>query len=175
MSGLTVAVQEVELKEKPERMLQLSAKATVPVLELADGQVLDESLEIMLWALRQNDPLGMLHSLSDEASVLIARNDNEFKPMLDRYKYPERFPEFPMLHYRAQGEVFLNELNTRLDKSQYFFGDDAGIADLALMPFIRQFASVDRHWFDASGYAALRAWLDAWIASDLFIQVMRKR
>ncbi len=174
ISGLRVDICEVDLKAKPERMLQLSSKATVPVLVFADGLVIDESLDIMLWAFQQHDPLGMLPSFSDEARALIERNDTEFKYALDRYKYPERYREFSMQHYRAQGEIMLHDLNTRLVETPYLFWNKAGIADLALLPFIRQFAGVDRAWFDASPYAQLRAWLIAWEASDVFTKIMQK-
>jgi len=172
--GIGVELHEVDLKAKPERMLQLSPKGTVPVLELPDGRVLDESLDIMLWAFRRHDPLGMLDGFSEDANALIKRNDNQFKQVLDRYKYPERFPEFSAVHYRAEGEIFLRELNAQLEQHVYLFDDKPGIADLAVMPFIRQFAQVDRAWFDASAYSALRDWLDKWVISDVFVSVMRK-
>ena len=174
ISGVSVDLYEVDLKAKPACMLQLSAKATVPVLRLPDGSVIDESLDIMLWAFQQHDPLDMLPDFSNEARALIKRNDTEFKHVLDRYKYPERYPEFPMQHYRAQSEIILHELNTRLVETHYLFGNKAGIADLALLPFIRQFTGVDRAWFDASPYAQLRAWLIAWEASDVFTKIMQK-
>lgn len=173
-SGVAVEFHEVDLKAKPERMLQLSPKGTVPVLVLPDGRVIDQSFDIMLWALRQHDPSGLLESYTEAAKALIGRNDGEFKQALDRYKYPERYPEFSMSHYREQGEIFLAELNAMLDQHENLLGDTPGIADLALMPFIRQFASVDREWFDVSPYANLRTWLDKWIASDLFIDAMKK-
>ena len=174
ISGVEVEIHEVDLKAKPAQMLALSPKGTVPVLVLPEGRVIDESLDIMFWALRQRDPLEMLEHFSDDAKVLIQRNDVEFKSALDRYKYPERYPEFSMPHYRAQGETFLRELNQRLDKNRHLFGDKASIADLAILPFVRQFAQVDRGWFDASPHAHLRKWLDQWIASDVFDSVMRK-
>ncbi|MGH8109858.1 MAG: glutathione S-transferase [Arenimonas sp.] len=173
-SGVVVEPSEVDLKAKPARMLQLSPKGTVPVLVLTDGSVIEESLDIMLWALQQHDPLGLLDGFSDDAKALIRRNDGEFKSALDRYKYPERYPEYSMQHYRAHGEIFLSELNTRLEKQDYLFGDKPGMTDLALMPFIRQFAQVDRGWFDTSAYLFLRKWLVTWEASDLFIKVMQK-
>ncbi len=174
ISDVAVEFYEVDLKAKPGRMLQLSPKGTVPVLVLPDGRVIDESLDIMRWALRQNNRSGMPDLFTGEVETLIRRNDTEFKHALDRYKYPERHPEYPMSHYRAQGEIFLDELNAMLDKNNYLFGDKPGIADLALMPFVRQFAQVDRVWFDASPHTRLRAWLDAWVASDLFIKIMCK-
>ena len=174
ISGVALELLEVDLKAKPERMLQLSPKATVPVLELPDGRVLDESMDIMLWSFRQCDPLGMLDDFSEDSKALVKRNDTEFKQSLNRYKYPERYPEFPALHYRAEGEIFLRDLDDRLGHGAYLFGNKPGVADLALMPFVRQFAQVDRSWFNVSPYSALRAWLDKWIASDLFVSVMKK-
>lgn len=174
ISGVSVAISEVDLKAKPERLLILSPKATVPVLALPDGSVIDESLDIMLWALKQHDPDGMLDSFCDDARALIARNDGQFKQALDRYKYPEHYPEFSIQHYRMQAEIFLRELNTRLNANTYLFNDKAGVADLALLPFIRQFARVDKAWFEASPYASLRKWLGTWEASDVFLQVMQK-
>lgn len=174
ISGVDVEIREVDLKAKPAQMLALSPKGTVPVLVLPDGRVIDESLDIMLWALRQRDPLGMLQGFSDEAEELIKRNDGQFKQALDRYKYPERYPESSTLEYRAQGEVVLKDLNTRLHECNYLIGDNAGISDLALMPFIRQFAQVDRAWFDASSYIQLQKWLRGWEESELFVDVMRK-
>lgn len=173
ISGVAVEFHEVDLKAKPEHMLQLSPKGTVPVLAMPDGRVLDESLDIMLWALRQHDPQGMLELL-DEARVLIERNDAAFKNALDRYKYPERYPEFSMQHYRAQGELVLSELNDRLNQHRYLLCDKVSIADLALMPFVRQFAQVDRVWFDGSPYSKLRDWLHVWTSSGLFVGVMKK-
>ena len=174
MSGVIVTVQEVDLKAKPERMLQLSAKATVPVLELPDGRVIDESLDIMLWSFQHSDPLGMLDNFSDEMQALIKRNDSEFKYALDQYKYPERRAEFSREHYRTLAEMFLLYLDTRLRQQAHLFGDKPSMADLAIMPFIRQFAHVDNAWFDASPYKALREWLNGWQASDIFTKVMQK-
>ncbi len=174
ISGVEVQLNEVDLKAKPARMLQLSPKGTVPVLVLPDGSVIEESLDIMLWALRQHDPQGMLDGFSDQARALIQRNDGEFKSALDRYKYPERHPEYSKQHYRAQCEMILDDWDKRLQRHDYLLGDEAVIADLALLPFIRQFAQVDRDWFDASPYLSLRKWLATWEASDMFIKVMRK-
>lgn len=173
LSGVAVEKIEVDLKAKPARMLTISPKGTVPVLELSDGKVVDESLDIMLWALGQHDPSGLLEGLPDSLS-LIARNDGKFKQTLDRYKYPERDPEFSQRHYRERGEAFLSELDARLNRHRYLLCDEARLADIALMPFVRQFAQVDRNWFDACGYSRLQQWLDAFVASDLFAQVMKK-
>lgn len=172
-SGISVETIEVDLKAKPPRMLQLSPKGTVPVLELPGGKVIDESLDIMLWALQQQDVLCLLGCLEDSL-VLIKRNDSEFKKNLDCYKYPERHPEFPQQHYREQGEIFLRGLDARLHQHRYLLGDEARLADIALMPFVRQFAQVDRRWFDASGYSKLRDWLEMWSKSELFAGVIKK-
>ena len=174
ISGVEIELQEVDLKAKPERMLQLSPKGTVPVLELPDGSVIDESLDIMLWSFRQHDPLGVLDDFSGEVRDLIKTNDTEFKSALDRYKYAERHTEFSMEHYRAQGEIFLRDLNGRLERSACLFGDKTGMSDLAILPFVRQFSRVDQNWFDASPYAALKTWLNAWLVSDLFNAIIRK-
>ncbi|MGH8499006.1 MAG: glutathione S-transferase N-terminal domain-containing protein, partial [Methylococcales bacterium] len=126
-SGIEVHLHEVDLKAKPQSMLQLSPKATVPVLVLPDGRVIDESLDIMLWALRQHDPSHLLAD-PENAMMLIKRNDGQFKQALDRYKYPERYPEFPVAHYRAQAENVLHDWNTRLAQHHYLLGDKASIA-----------------------------------------------
>jgi len=173
VSGVPVETSEVDLKAKPEHMLQLSPKGTVPVLALPDGKVIDESLDIMLWALQQHDASGLLNCLEDSL-VLIQRNDDEFKKHLDHYKYPERHPEFSQQHYREQAEIFLRELEQRLHRHRYLSGQEARLADLALMPFVRQFAQVDRNWFDASDYSKLREWLEMWVKSELFVAVMKK-
>jgi len=172
-SGVSVLLHEVDLKAKPEPMLQLSPKGTVPVLLLPDGRVIDESLDIMLWALRQNDPHGWL-STFDEGLPLIQQNDHDFKKVLDRYKYPERHPEFSQAHYREQAELVLRDWESRLQRQAFLSGEKAGIADLAILPFVRQFAQVDRAWFDASAYRKLGDWLSAWVRSDLFLAVIRK-
>lgn len=173
LSGIHVETIEVDLKAKPERMLQLSPKGTVPVLLLANGRVIDQSLDIMLWALQGNDASGLLNA-SDESLALIFQNDTEFKKNLDCYKYPEQHTEFTQQHYREQCERFLNTLETALNQHRYVLGDEARLADIALMPFIRQFAQVDRVWFDESRYSKLRDWLDAWLQSDVFLHVMSK-
>jgi len=173
MSGVSVAIREVDLKAKPERMLILSPKGTVPVLELPDGRVVDESLDIMLWALQQRDPSNLL-GLLDEALVLIECNDGPFKQALDRYKYPERYPGFCVSYYREQSEWFLANLNQRLAQHRYLLSDKASLADIALMPFVRQFAQVDADWFASSVYLKLQSWLSAWCSSDFFISAMKK-
>ncbi|WP_447790388.1 glutathione S-transferase [Pseudomonas farris] len=176
-SGVEVNIVEVSLKAKPAEMLALSCKGTVPVLSV-DGRVIDESLEIMHWALAQNDPQDWL--LKDDpqgqqhSAALIEENDQVFKVHLNRYKYAERYPEQPMAVYRAEGEVFLRKLDELLEGRDYLLAEHPSLADVALMPFVRQFAHVDREWFGQTPYVRLQAWLQRFIESDLFTSIMKK-
>jgi Glutathione S-transferase len=176
-AGVAVNIVEVSLKAKPAEMLALSSKGTVPVLSV-DGQVIDESLAIMNWALAQNDPQDWL--LKDDPvgqqliTELIEENDQVFKVHLNRYKYAERYPEQPMTVYRAEGEVFLRRLDELLEGRDYLLAEHPSLADVALMPFVRQFAHVDREWFGQSPYHRLQAWLQRFLESELFTDVMRK-
>ena len=172
-AGISVEIREVELKHKPEQLLILSPKGTVPVLQLANGAVIDESLDIMRWALAQYDPEGWQLS-SNEADRLIKWNDGDFKYYLDRYKYADRYPDFSQEYYRQQAEVFLTELEIRLMNSNYLCGNDFSLVDAAIFPFIRQFAWVDRNGFRASVFRALNNWLEAILATELFGLVMTK-
>lgn len=172
-SGVPVEIVEVSLKAKPAEMLAISPKGTVPVLN-AEGRVIDESLEIMRWALAQNDPDGWL--LEDDARIaeLIEANDQGFKVHLNRYKYAERYPEQPMEVYRAQGELFLQRLDELLTDREYLLADHLSLADVALLPFVRQFAHVDREWFAQTPYVRLQAWLQRLLESELFTAIMKK-
>ena len=176
VSGVAVALCEVSLHAKPQALLDCSPKGTVPVLQLADGTVIEQSLEIMRWALAQNDPEAWLgpDGLSEHNSALIARHDQEFKQDLDRYKYAERFPQQPPTQYRQQAERFLAELESRLAAQPWLGGQRPGFADFAICPFIRQFAAVDPFWFRQSQYGHLVRWLDSLLASPLLVAVMRK-
>jgi len=167
-------LREVILKNKPQALLDISPKATVPVLQLVDGTVIDESLDIMKWALSLNDPDDWLITDNEsEISELITLNDGEFKWALDHYKYSDRHEESEE-YYRAQGETFLNKLNERLQKNVFLMGEKASFTDVAIFPFIRQFAHVDRIWFFASEYKALINWTNYWLESDLFKNIMKK-
>ncbi|RTX95208.1 glutathione S-transferase [Pseudomonas sp. C 49-2] len=172
-SGVPVRIVEVSLKAKPAEMLALSPKGTVPVLNV-DGQVIEESLEIMQWALAQHDPDNWLLQGDPAVFALIAENDQDFKYHLNRYKYAERYPEHSMEQYRAEGEVFLQKLEDLLADRAYLLADHPSLADMALAPFVRQFAHVDRAWFAASPYTQLQAWLQRFLESPLFISVMAK-
>ena len=176
-SGVAVNIVEVSLKAKPAEMLALSSKGTVPVLNV-DGQVIDESLAIMHWALAQNDPQDWLLKDAPAGQQLIAglieENDQVFKVHLNRYKYAERYPEQPMTVYRAEGEVFLRRLDELLEGRDFLLAEHPSLADVALMPFVRQFAHVDREWFGQTPYRRLQAWLQRFLESELFIGVMAK-
>lgn len=171
---IQLEVREVSLRAKPAHLLQISPKGTVPVLQLPDGTVLEQSLDIMQWALAQGDPQGWLHADPEAVNHLININDGDFKQALDRYKYPERYPEQPQLAYRQQGEQFLLPLETALQQHRFLLGDSASIADVAIFPFIRQFAAVDAEWFANSAYPRLRTWLEGWLESPLFAEIMQK-
>lgn len=176
-SGIEVEIREISFKQKPRHMLALSPKGTVPVLLLDDGTVIDESLDIMRWAIMQHDPEHWLLDdpvLMCEGESLIAENDGAFKSALDRYKYATRFPQQPAEAYRAEGEVFLRELERRLQDNAYLLGQDCSLADVAIFPFVRQFASANAAWFGNAPYAALQNWLTAFVSSDLFLSVMQK-
>jgi glutathione S-transferase len=168
-----VELREVVLRDKPAEMVAASAKGTVPVLVLTDGTVIDESLDIMYWALRQRDPNHWLDHSAD-ASPLLSRCEDEFKHWLDRYKYADRHPEQTKDFYRIQALLFVDELEQALAETPYLLGDEVGITDVGVFPFIRQFASVDPDWWADAAYPATRHWLDTWLNSPLFTGVMKK-
>ena len=177
VSGVAVELREVTLRDKPTALLSASPKGSVPVLALPDGRVIDESWDIMLWALRQHDPenwLGHNEAYVAAATTLIIENDTTFKHHLDRYKYPDRFPQHPQIYYRTQAENFLQKLENRLRDSLYLFGKTLSIADVGALPFIRQFAEVDKNWFAQAPYPALQHWLKNFLNSKIFAAVMQK-
>ncbi len=177
-SHIQVELREVVLKDKPASLLELSPKATVPVLLTAEQTVIEESIEIMQWALNQHDPDDWYQALPEQqkqlGNELIGYNDGEFKFYLDRYKYADRFPEFTEAHYRQQGELFLQRLEELLTKHTFLLGEHLTWADMAILPFIRQFASVDKAWFDNANYPKLQQWLHTFLNSELFKQIMPK-
>lgn len=170
-SGVPLSIVEVSLKAKPAEMLAASPKGTVPVLVCADGSVIEQSLDIMHWALARHDPDNWLQP---GCAALIEENDTRFKVLLDRYKYAIRYPEHPMEYYRAQGAEFLQRLEDMLARSAYLAGPALSLADVALAPFVRQFAHVDHDWFEQAPYPHLNAWLERFLASELFSSVMKK-
>ena len=168
VSGTACELREVVLRAKPDAMLAASPKATVPVLILPDGSVIDQSLDIMRWALLGKDPEGWLARADED---LIATCDGPFKRDLDRYKYPHRHQSDAMSH-RDNGLAFLLKLEARLARTAHLCGMRRGLTDAAIMPFVRQFAAVDPDWFDTQPLTHLRAWLDEHTGSDLFASVM---
>lgn len=176
-SGVQCELREVVLRDKPPSLLAFSPKATVPVLVLGDGSVIDESLDIMLWALHRSDPDGWLTPATgdvDAMGALIHINDHDFKGHLDRYKYPDRYEDSDPLAHRAEAERFLADLNGRLKDHSHLFGPRPSLADWAIAPFIRQFANTQREWFDETPYDALRRWLERLLSGPLFCAVMSK-
>lgn len=174
---LTVELREVVLREMPEQLLALSPKGTVPVLQLSDGAVIDESRDVMHWALALNDPDNWLLKLPEqqtETNHLIDENDGTFKYFLDRYKYAARYPEQSAGFYREKCEAFLVELEGRLSVTANLLGESVSMADIAIFPFIRQFARVDKPWFDQAPYPSMQRWLARFIESSLFADVMQK-
>jgi len=172
-AGIQLEHREIVLKSKPQAMLDISPKATVPVLQLGHHQVIDESLDIMLWSLQQHDPQAWLRH-QEEALTLIETNDNDFKPWLDKYKYADRFPEYPQDFYRSQAEFFLQKLEQQLCQFTFLFGKQPTLADFAIFPFIRQFVFVNKAWFDKAPYPKLQTWLNFHLESPLFEKVMHK-
>lgn len=175
-SGVRVVLREVVLRDKPAALLLASAKATVPVLQLPNGHVLEQSLDIMRWALEQHDPQGWLCLREqEEALALIALNDGPFKHALDRYKYASRHPARPVQAWRDDAvDLMLAPLNKRLVDRPFLLRDTPSLADMAIAPFIRQFAAVDPGWFDSAPFEPLQAWTKRIVYSKLFEAVMTK-
>ena len=174
ISGMQAVLREVKLADKPAALLEASPKGTVPVLQLPDGTVLEESLDIMRWALGQSDPEGWLAS---ENAALLRLFDGDFKHHLDRYKYPNRYEEEPdhgKVDHRGEALAILSDLDLLLARQPQIGGERRGFTDIALFPFIRQFANTDRDWFDAQPIPHVQAWLEGHLASDLFQSVMTK-
>ena len=175
VAGIKVVLREVDLGAKPAEMLLASPKASVPVLVLQDNHVIDESLDIMNWALGENDPQDWLKTKNTGAQALIAANDGEFKHHLDRYKYPQWHEGAVREEHRTEAERFLRALEQRLTEHAYLDSNQLSILDAAIVPFIRQFSMVDEAWFAASPYPALRAWLTQFLQGDHFLAVMGKQ
>ncbi len=175
-SQIEIELREVVLKDKPPALLDISPKGTVPVLQLSDASVLEESIDIMNWALQKRDPDEWLSAvLFEPTQLLIQQNDTEFKYWLDRYKYADRYPEHPAEFYRSHCERWFALLERHLmTHDGFLLADRYTLADMALFPFIRQCAHVDREWFLQTSYVHLQAWLDRQINSELFKRVMIK-
>jgi len=173
-------LREVVLRDKPKEMIEASPKATVPVLVLSDGAVIDESADIMLWALKRNDPEGWLAPSAEDTDAmhaLIALFDGPFKAHLDRYKYPNRYVDEGVAAdgtHRAAGLEHLTTLDARLSDASFLFGERLTLADVAIAPFVRQFANTDRNWFDAQSIPNVQRWLGEFLDSALFAKCMTR-
>jgi len=177
VSGQACELREVVLRNKPAALLQASPKGTVPVLVLTDGQVLDQSLDIMLWALARHDPEAWLvpsHGTVNDMLALIAECDGPFKQALDRTKYPSRYPGVDPAVSRAEAMQWLQGLEARLQSQPFLFGDHAALADMAIAPFVRQFAAIDTDWWQAQPWPWVQQWLAQWQNGALLASVMYK-
>ncbi|MDX8353236.1 glutathione S-transferase [Cognatiyoonia sp. IB215182] len=171
-SGCQVELREILLKDKPAPFLAASPKGTVPVV-VAGEQVIEESRDVMHWALGQNDPEGWL-DMPTEGHDLIDACDGPFKRALDHTKYAVRFPDRDVVDDRAEALTYLSDWNDRLQRTAFLTGPRRTLADMAVLPFVRQFANTDRAWFDAQGLSALTTWLDDFLKSKQFADVMTK-
>lgn len=171
-AGVTVELREILLKDKPQAFLEASPSATVPALQLSN-RVIDESLDVMVWALKQSDPQRLL-DMPEDGWELIVANDGPFKTALDHTKYAIRFPDLDVEAERGKAAAFLMNLNERLDGQAYLCGDIETIADLAIAPFVRQFANTDSNWFVAQPWSDLVAWLNRFTQGSAFAAIMTK-
>ena len=171
-SGLTVELREIVLREKAPEFLASSPKGTVPVL-VTPSAVIEESLEVMLWALDRSDPERWL-VMPEAGYEWIARCDGPFKTALDHTKYAVRYPGLDPKQERGRAAEFLLDLNSQIANSDWIFGATCTLADMAIVPFIRQFANSDRSWFDAQPWPNLQRWLSRFLASDRFAGIMTK-
>jgi len=184
VSGLSYEHREVLLRDKPPSMLAFSPKGTVPVFVTKSGEVIEESLDLMHYALRQNDPENWLMGFDAGGRALLKDIDGPFKHHLDRYKYKSRYDEAAKrgetdINHRKQAEVYIQKLEQALENNQFLSGQQRGFADIAIFPFIRQFANTDRAWWDGEAqdsppYPKTHLWLEAQINSDLFRSIMTK-
>tara|TARA_B100000886_G_scaffold67572_1_gene42546 strand:- start:634 stop:1215 length:582 start_codon:yes stop_codon:yes gene_type:complete len=165
--------REILLNNRPEKLYQLSPKGTVPVLELPNGDVIDESLDIMKWTISINDPEMWFDKNSEEQVDLIKLNDDKFKKWLDKYKYHVRFPEYSLEYYRKECEKILDIYEDRLKDKSFLFGATISLADIAIMPFIRQFSNVDIGYFN-NRFTFLSKWKQSLISLEIFSKMMNK-
>ena len=178
LSEQSIIIRAITLKDKPPAMLQASPKGTVPVLLLADGTVIEESFEIMLWALKQSDPYNLLPQNQTDSQQqviqLIQRGDDEFKHPLEQYRAAKRYHRDSEIQWREQCEAFIQELEQRITANGFFVGNSPSLADYAFIPFMRQFGRVDRKWFAAAPYPNVKAWLNTQLQSQLYARMMNK-
>ena len=172
-SKISYEHREILLKERPKKLYQLSPKGTVPVLNLPDGKVIDESLDIMKWSVSVNDPDSWFVNNIDHQLEIISINDEEFKKWLDRYKYHDRYPEYSVEYYRGKCEKILDNFEKILDSEKFLFSNNISLGDIALLPFVRQFSNVDIIWF-RKRFIHLSGWMDGLIGMEIFQAMMKK-
>lgn len=174
----SVILRDITMNNIPNEMLVASPKGTVPVLVHDDFSVIDESLDIMIWALKENDPKNLLFSHQPNALEnmlkIIERNDNEFIDSLNKYKAASRYHDNNKISYRQQCEPFIAYLNKNLAKYEYIMGEHPSLVDYALLPFIRQFSRVERQWYIQSPYPYLKSWLNKHYQDPIFSKAMTK-
>ncbi len=178
-SGLDYEHREIILRDKPQEMLDASPKGTVPVFIQNDGKIIEESLDLLRWALNQNDPHDWLNCDIYAANKLITANDTDFKHHLDRYKYASRYSDDARrgdtnLSHRLEAEKHIQNLEDRLSDSPYLLGEKQSIADIAIFPFMRQFSNVEPDWWSSAPYPKTRDWLTRHVESELFKSIMTK-
>ncbi|MEE9375473.1 MAG: glutathione S-transferase [Rhizobiaceae bacterium] len=176
-SGIEVELREILLRDKAPQLLQASPKATVPVLVQNNENILDESLDIMDWALAISDPERWMQpeqGTTAEMRALILRCDEEFKPRLDHYKYASRYDDVDGTKERDLASEYLWELDKQLQGQDYLFGSRISFADMAIVTFVRQYANVDRAWFDGQEWKNLNRWLVEFLESERFLSIMEK-
>ena len=175
ISSQKCEIREVLLRDKPPSMLEYSSKGTVPVLVLQSGEVIDESLDVIDWALNLNDPDNWQRSKDNEKTKeLIKINDGEFKHHLDRYKYSKRYDNEDPEFHRKKCLSFIKKVNSELQNSKYIFDDEISYIDISLLPFIRQFRIADNEWFDELPYENVKSWLSNFLNSELLKSIMYK-
>ena len=172
VSNIKVQLREILLRDKAPEFLLASAKGTVPVL-VTQKEVIEESLDIMVWSLKQEDPEHWLN-MPTEGYNWISRNDGPFKKALDHTKYAARFPDLDPKLERAKALEFLTDLNLQIGNSKWMFGKDCSLADMALLPFIRQFSNIDSHWFYSQNLPNVQKWLNYFLETNHFLQIMKK-
>ena len=174
-AGIAVEIREISLREKPASLLAISPKGTVPVFQ-GDGLVIEQSYDIMKWALRQSDTDQWLSAETESViDEWVEKNDGPFKKLLDQYKYPDRYPDISLEETLTQATTsFLDPINEQLKKSAYLLGPKMSLADIAIFPFVRQFSMVNPEWIDQSGLNFLKQWLNAHLESPSFLSVMQK-
>ena len=172
-TDVQVEIREISLQNRPEELYEVSKKGTVPVLITVDNLVIDESLEIMLWTLKNNLNQTWLTKNFNQELEMINRNDTLFKKWLDRYKYYDKYPENSKEYYRKQCNYILSDYENQLNNTKYLLRNDISISDIAIFPFVRQFINVDRQWFE-SNYNKLTCWFEEISSSNLFILIMKK-